>query len=150
MQTVEWMVIPYSVLLIEAGIGAESDIREKKVHNSWLLFCFLWNILWLIWGKDLQEILEGMLGFLIPLSLLPLFHRRWIGAGDLKLFCVLGMVMGTKIITCMILSLFACGVLGILRIFYAIYEKRYTGKETIPLVPGIFVGVFLMSLGLHV
>ncbi len=140
------MEIPFHFLLVEAAVAADSDVREGKVHNSWLLFCLLWNIGWLLWNRNFLMLARGILGGLLPMVLFPMFQKKWLGAGDIKLLSVLGLSLGYQIVSCILFSFLAGGILGLIAIVPKIHRGTHSGKETIPFAAGIFLGLMFLWL----
>ncbi len=106
-----------SILLLSTG-AALSDIEKWRVSNRWL-------ILWAAAGFAYEFIffaganIAGRLtGALIPAALLGVFFIfRMLGAGDIKLFCVLGIWMGAEdILKCMLFSFLIGAVISIISI----------------------------------
>ncbi len=66
-----------------------------------------------------QGIFNWLQGVLLPIFLLwILFYYRMLGAGDIKLFSVIGGMYGSRIIiNTIILAFFAGGVLSVIRLF---------------------------------
>lgn len=98
------MILP---VVMAAGSMA-MDLREGKVDNGWILFCLAIGLL-------VRLLLEGpggafsfLCGAALPLMLLGwLFVFHMLGAGDIKLFCALGGVLGAgNVLKCIICSLF--------------------------------------------
>lgn len=79
---------------------------------------FLLNII----EFNLNGILFWSIGFLIPIIILfPLFIFRVIGAGDIKLFAVIGSFMGYKFVLQSIIISFIIG--AIVSLFKMIFQK---------------------------
>lgn len=102
--------IPIAILI--AGTSMIMDLRYMKIDNGWIVFSFLTALTARLighagyadgWIKAFIFTLEGML---LPLGLLfLLFLMRMLGAGDIKLFCVLGFLMGPeRILMCIFWS----------------------------------------------
>ena len=74
--------------VVVAAVAMIMDIRTAKVDNGWILFA---------------------VGSIMPLFLIVLFIFGMMGAGDIKLFCALGGVMGLGAIWKCILFSFLAG-----------------------------------------
>ena len=91
---------------VAAGCAVLMDIQRAKVDNGWLLFCVLVSLFTRIWEKEAGGFGYWLCGLLIPVLLLGvLFVFRMLGAGDIKLLCVMGSMLGpVKILKCIFYS----------------------------------------------
>lgn len=159
------------VLMITLIICTYTDIKENKIKNKLL-------IIPLIFGIIVQIIIYGIKGIgisaaaiFIPIGvfLIP-FLLRAIGAGDIKLYCVIGAIMGPKFIFYNIIyTLLVGAVIGIVNavssgkiiktiyniysliygaIFYKVQIKSNITKdfERFPLAIAILVGTLIQLL----
>ena len=87
----EYFLIP---LLLWLVIVAVMDFKYRKVKNIVFLFGFIYVffINYLDWRKDIWEQLAA--GCMVFFILLPLYALRGMGAGDVKLGAVIGMLWG--------------------------------------------------------
>ncbi|MGE8240952.1 MAG: prepilin peptidase, partial [Stenotrophomonas indicatrix] len=79
---------------------AISDLYARRVPNTWLLAaCAIavpliiagqFNATRTAWAPHLLGAVVGLL------ALLPFYAVRWMGAGDVKFFAVLGLLLGWK------------------------------------------------------
>ena len=88
--------------VVAAGCAVLMDLQRTKVDNGWLLFCILVSLFTRIWEKDVGSLGSWLIGLLLPVLLLGiLFAFRMLGAGDIKLFCAMGSMLGpVKILKC--------------------------------------------------
>lgn len=104
---------------IVAGVAMLMDLRSGKADNGWILFSMAAGFCMLLLEKGPAGIPDFALGAVLPLLLLGgLFLFGMIGAGDIKLFCVLGSVMGMEaVLKCIFLSMLtgACISFAILK-----------------------------------
>ena len=102
-----------------AGIAMIMDIRTGKVDNGWIIFSMSVGLFVCIWQKNITGIGFFIMGSVMPLFLMILFAFGMIGAGDIKLFCALGGIMGCEsIIKCIFISfLTGAGISAALLIF---------------------------------
>ena len=77
-----------------AATAMVMDIRTAKVDNGWILFSMFLGLSGCIWQKGIAGICSFAVGSVVPLLLIILFLFGMMGAGDIKLFCALGGVMG--------------------------------------------------------
>lgn len=84
------------------------DIRTAKVDNGWILFSMFLGLLISIWKKGFAGISFFAAGSAVPLFLGILFVFGMLGAGDIKLFCALGGIMGPgAVLKCICVSFYA-------------------------------------------
>lgn len=95
-----------------------SDCSSYKVKNSIILSGMAAGILYRISEQGIKGVVFWLFGAMIPVLLLwILFRYRMLGAGDIKLFSVIGGMYGASIIiNTMILAFFAGGVLSVIRL----------------------------------
>lgn len=93
-----------------AAVAVIMDLRTGKVDNGWILFCTVMEILVCFLREGPGGMGKQITGMLLPVIIFaPLFLFHMIGAGDIKLFSVLGGIMGTeKILRCIIYAV-TCG-----------------------------------------
>ena len=98
------------LLLTIAGVSVIMDLYKMKVKNSWILCSFFSGIVYCFWQNGLTGLIRFVPGALMPLMLLGwMFYFRMLGAGDIKVLCALGGIMGpAKILWCIWFS-FLCG-----------------------------------------
>ncbi|MDU5439087.1 MAG: prepilin peptidase [Ruminococcus sp.] len=115
MQYVFFHLFPVAV----AGTAMIMDIRTAKVDNGWIIFSMSVGLFVCIWQKNITGIGFFIMGSVMPLFLMILFAFGMIGAGDIKLFCALGGIMGCEsIIKCIFISfLTGAGISAALLIF---------------------------------
>ena len=95
-----------------------TDCISYKVKNSVIVAGIIIGIVFRILEYGIWGLAVWMLGAIIPiLSLWLLFRYRMLGAGDIKLFSIVGGVYGPSIIiNTMILAFLAGGVLSVIRL----------------------------------
>ena len=83
------------LLLMIAGTAVLMDLYQMRIKNSWIIFSFLLGFINEFCIGEEKYLLFFICGAFVPLVLLGwLFYFRMLGSGDIKLFCVLGTVMG--------------------------------------------------------
>jgi prepilin peptidase CpaA len=115
------MYIAYISLLV--GISAActvSDVIRGKVPNNFILLGLILAFAFRFSREGVAGILNYLGGVLVPVLLLcPLYYFRTLGAGDIKLFAVLGGLMGWRsIILCVICALFIGAIISLLSMFF--------------------------------
>ena len=112
----------YLVLLVPLGWAVYTDLTQTRIRN-WLI------VVGLLAGFFYRIMIEGSLGVLfffsnisIPVILLNLlFQMRALGAGDIKLFSMLGAFLSTEQLLKLMVMAFVIGaVFGIFKIIYPI------------------------------
>lgn len=124
-----------------------TDIRVKKIPNAVTGLLFLLRLVFLAWGMIFEgdgwkgtakDSLFGMLfggGFILVCMLLS---KGGIGAGDLKIFAVLGLYFGFfGLVPIMIYSLFLSAIWSI----GLLISHKGKLKSTLPMAPFILIGL---------
>ena len=89
------MTILDAVLLITVGICLVTDIREQKIYNKVLLPALILGLAGNVFFHGLPGLTSSLAGFLLGMGLLILpFFAGGIGAGDVKLMGVIGILKG--------------------------------------------------------
>ena len=82
-----------AVLLSLPVIGY--DVYARRVPNALLLAGLLSGSAWLLGTFSLSMAIDALLGLTLGLvSMLPFYAIRWMGAGDVKFFAVIGFLLG--------------------------------------------------------
>lgn len=91
---------------IFSGVAVIMDVKWEKVYNFWSYGGWLSWLLFQYISEDRMNWLNFLGGTVVPiLVMFPLFLGKMIGTGDIKVFAVLGSVLGVeKILQCMVLS----------------------------------------------
>lgn len=80
---------------IAAGGAVVDGIQRAKVDNAWLLFCLVISLTVQLMERGTGGFIAWSFGACTPFLVLGwLFLFRMLGAGDIKLFCVMGSVLG--------------------------------------------------------
>ncbi|MDO4337855.1 MAG: prepilin peptidase [Eubacteriales bacterium] len=118
----------YAVLaLMIAGTAVVMDIRSACVDNGWILFSLCIGFAWRLFREGAPGIPDFIAGAVLPVLLLSgLFYFRMLGAGDIKLFCALGGVMGAAdVCRCILISFFLGAVISLaILIFFGGFFRR--------------------------
>ena len=95
----------YLFPVVIAGTAMIMDFRTAKVDNGWILFSMFVGFVLCIRERGVSGIRFFLMGSGAPLFLAVLFVFGMLGAGDIKLFCALGSVMGfSEILKCICIS----------------------------------------------
>lgn len=97
-----YMIFP----AIASGCAVVMDFQRTKVDNGWLLFCLMISLIVQLMEKGTSGFITWSCGACLPVLILGwLFLFRMLGAGDIKLFCVMGSVLGAgNILRCIAYS----------------------------------------------
>ena len=108
------------LLLTIAGIAVLMDLYEMRIKNSWIICSLVMGLIYSIWYGNWQCVPVFTAGAVVPLVLLGwLFYFRMLGSGDIKLFCVLGGLMGPyHILWCMWYAVLAGAALSLAILFF--------------------------------
>ena len=95
--------------VVISAMAVWMDLREEAVDNSWVLFSIMAGFLLQLLEKGPKGMIIFLTGAAVPLILLGiLFIFRMLGAGDVKILCALGGIMGPRTVTeCIVYSLLA-------------------------------------------
>ena len=110
------------LVLTLALLALINDIKSYKIPNklnlSFIIMGFIFNLI-------IGNIKNSFYGMLFPLILFPFFMARMMGAGDIKLFCALGMITGLPYI----ISIICYSVLfnGVIAVILLIVRKEKKG-----------------------
>ena len=122
-------MIPAFIMLLTAATAMCMDLAAGKVGNQLILISAAAGLLWRLTCGGPKAAAEGLAGMLTAfIVLFILFVFRMLGAGDIKLFCALGTVLGPSgILRCIAFSLFFGAVIAIpLMIIRGIPIERLT------------------------
>lgn len=110
------MIMSFGLPLITAGIAMLMDFRRARIDNMWLAFMLILGFASRILSEGWHMIPSFAAGLVFPFLLLAiLFVFRMLGAGDIKLFCVLGSMIGVRnILHCILASFVIGGVISLL------------------------------------
>lgn len=101
-----------AMLVIIAGVAMIMDLRTTCVDNGWILLSLGAGIVLRLSREGLAGLAYFLPGVLIPMLLLGwLFFFRMLGAGDIKLFCTLGGLMGPAAVCRCVLVSFLLGAI---------------------------------------
>ncbi|WP_404404125.1 prepilin peptidase [Jeotgalibacillus malaysiensis] len=119
-----------------------SDIAYMLIPDKILLF-FLFLLIPLRVIEPLTPWWDAPLGAasgFILLLLIAIMSRGGMGGGDIKLYAVIGLVLGFKLT---LLSFFIATFIGTAAGLYAIYVKKKSRKDPVPFGPSIAAGTMI-------
>ncbi len=147
-------------------ISSITDIKEGIVKNNVTIPSLLIGLILGLSTGELTVIRDSLFGGLIPFVLLfPLFAAGVLGAGDIKLLCGLGGLMGLDfILNCMLYAFIIGGIMALVLMIYRknlrrrlsylynyltafflyrstqLYSKNRDGEDKLPLALAIGLG----------
>lgn len=128
-----------------------TDMTQTRVSNRLIVFGLTTGFVFRLWSEGLIGIFFFVVNAFIPvIFLFLLFQVRALGAGDIKLFSVLGAFISTKqLLKLMVLAFLVGALLGICKIVYQFIFLRYElGKLTqIHFSPAILIAYILVVGG---
>lgn len=144
-----YVLLLRALLLLFGYAAAWSDFKKKRVSNSLVLAMLAaWLILLvpqLFYHTEqaLAAALSGALGFLIAgilFLLVYLISRKGLGGGDVKFMAAAGLYLGMNgVFPAMLWGAVLASIVGLI----LIATKKLGKKDTIPLVPFLYVGILL-------
>lgn len=98
------------VLVLLLALALAGDLRRYRIYNLLIVVGLAAGLTLNGLQNGLSGISESLLSAVIPVAaLIILFALRMIGAGDIKLFCVIGSIMGINFILYAMLFSFLAG-----------------------------------------
>lgn len=103
-----------TIVLLLTSIAAIDDLIRRRITNALLLVFLLPTLAFETWSFGFPWLLKALVGgFLVAAVLFPFFWIRALGAGDIKLYATIAMLMGPEMTGWIfVYSLYAGGVLG--------------------------------------
>lgn len=142
-------VVKHELLLAVLWPVAVSDYIQMRIPNKVLLIGLAARVIialveFIVLGSDALPVflLEAIaLGFAFAITVgCALLSRGSLGMGDIKLFCLMALFLGTE-------GLFYAAFLSIVVAFFAaiglLLTKKKKRKDTIPFAPFVLLGTFL-------
>lgn len=92
------MILQLNILVFTA-VASVMDLKWWKVKNLWILIGAAGGVAYQLFSSEAAGILQGIIGSILPIVLLGAFwYLRLIGAGDVKMFSVIGLWTGGVLI----------------------------------------------------
>ncbi len=115
-------------------LAVMTDFRERRISNRLIAFGLFIGLILRILGEGSAGIVHFLVNISIPVILLfLLFQLRALGAGDIKLFSVVGGFLETRELLAVIAVAFlAASVIGLGKLLYQKLSARKTdGNRTL-------------------
>lgn len=118
-------------------IAVITDMRTGRISNRLICLGIMTGFFVQIWESGYRGLLVSVLQIFFPVILLfLLFQIRALGAGDIKLFSVIGSIWNLKVLCyCIVFSFVTGAVISLIKLLYQknlfarlIYFFRYVGK----------------------
>ena len=122
------MLLDIALPLIFSGVAVLMDLQTTRVDNGWILFSLLIGGFYRILCEGPFGLIPFFQGICFPfLVLIVLHYFRMLGSGDIKVFCVLGGLLGVrKIGYCIFWAFFFGGILSLFLLFiYGDFRRRF-------------------------
>lgn len=114
------MPIAESLLLVFASVGVFYDVKEYRIPNCLIVIGLISGFAFGVLHEQGFFPYKSAIGIASAGILLPLWAGRILGAGDIKLFAVIGSFLGAKeALACMLYAFLAEGVIA-----FAVLMKR--------------------------
>lgn len=121
------MTIKYIFLLLYLFTAVLEDFRSCKIPNRWILIGLVAGVLSLL-EEDRGACPDYIMGCVFPFILLFFFYCiRVLGAGDIKVFMICGLFLGTDAIVHVIVwAFFFGGIYAVIRLIRTkSFRKRF-------------------------
>ncbi|MCM1494813.1 MAG: A24 family peptidase [Bacteroides sp.] len=95
------------------------DLRSYRIPNLLIVIGLTVGISWSFYNAGWNGLLESVAGIGLPVVVLFLLHQlRMLGAGDIKLFSVIGGFVGHPVWGILLYSFIAGGILAAIQMLY--------------------------------
>lgn len=143
----EWIGLSAAAVLLARAVY--TDIREGKIENRVIVTGLLSGLLLACLNGGVKGFLDSakMAGVTLAV-LLILFLIKGLGAGDVKLFCMLAVFFPGEVISIIVVSFLAGGVMAVQKMCfrYLQKEKVYVRHETMNFSIPIAVGTGIVIM----
>lgn len=141
----------YLMLLGFLFCAVYTDMMQTRISNRLIGFGLFIGFIFRLWSEGSMGVLFYVINIFIPvIFLFLLFQMRALGAGDIKLFSMLGAFLSTgQLLKVMVLAFCVGALLGICKIIYQFIFLRFElGKLTqIHFSPAILIAYILVMGG---
>ena len=144
-----WINIKKMVLLAIIWPLAYIDIKTYRIPNKFILLglicrgaILIFEFLFAhegIWVMLISEVI-AVVALLLACLLCVLVVKNGIGFGDMKLFIIMGLLLGTEGIWS---AIFLALIVSFFIAVFVLLTKKKTSKDAIPFGPAIVIGVYL-------
>ena len=128
-----------------------TDMTQTRISNRLIVFGLLIGFIFRLWSEGSMGVLFYVINIFIPvIFLFLLFQVRALGAGDIKLFSMVGAFISTKqLLKLMVLAFCVGALLGICKIIYQFIFLRFELRRLtqIHFSPAILIAYVLVVGG---
>lgn len=109
-----------TALILLLFVAALWDLWKGKVPNKLILFGFFLGLGRIFLSREAEQVLDCLPGVILPvLVFFPLFQIGALGAGDIKLFSLIGCFLPMKeAFSCMVVAFFVAAAYSLLRLLW--------------------------------
>lgn len=141
----------YLILLGFLFRAVYTDMTQTRISNRLIVFGLLIGFIFRLWTDGSRGVLFYVINIFIPvIFLFLLFQVRALGAGDIKLFSMVGAFISTKqLLKLMVLAFCVGALLGICKIIYQFIFLRFELRRLtqIHFSPAILIAYVLVVGG---
>ena len=121
----------YLILLLLLLIAVYTDMTKTIISNRLIVVGLILGLLFRIFGEGKADILIYIVNISIPVILLYLlFYLRALGAGDIKLFSMIGAFITTKqLLEVMSMAFVIGGIIGAVKLVYIRFFSGYVSGQ---------------------
>jgi prepilin peptidase CpaA len=124
------MLARYAALVLLLIVSVYCDVRSYRVYNLPVLAGLLTGLIINIATDGLYGLASSLLAALLPAAaLFVLFALRMLGAGDIKLFCAIGAIMGVRFAAYAIIFSFLSG--GVMALGLMLFRETWNNGSSI-------------------
>ena len=139
----------YQVILAYSYIAAVHDFKNKSIPNTLILGMISTWFFMMIFkffvdsNMAISLLKESMIGFFIGgilFLLVYILSKKGLGGGDVKYIAASGLYIGfSGILSVSLIGSLLAAIVGLI----LIYLKKIKPKDTMPLVPFLYIGILL-------
>ncbi|MDD2972325.1 MAG: A24 family peptidase [Lachnospiraceae bacterium] len=119
-------------------VATVMDIHTGRIQNQFLLISLIAGLIHQILRSGLQTIPTSLMGLILSILILfPLFMIKGLGAGDVKLFGIIGFFLSSNQYRELFTLMFAALIIGVIQaVILTCVKRRYQKKIhfTIPIL----------------
>lgn len=115
------MILKTIILVIITVISAYTDLKENKIRNKYLLPALVLGLVIAFIDNRFNGLIDSLKGVAIPFAILFIpYLLKLIGAGDVKLYCVIGAIMGYKfLVNNLFYTILTAGVFAVILLVFS-------------------------------
>lgn len=115
------------LIITQLGISVITDMKCYKVKNMMISFFITMGVVLNIIFINRGDCFSNIMGLFVPfIVLMPLYILKMLGAGDIKLFCSIGLLLGVKDIMYSIMFSYLFGF--VLAVFIMLAQDNFAAR----------------------